>query len=134
MRQKSQRVISVKFSPDQENESLLEMAHLISEFPKMIINVGNTQFKTCDEVKINANRVSVGGGGVSGPFIYKRTLEMVRVLKPCQVPIIATGGIDSTEKVLECLHAGASLIGMAAALVFDPYSIVTITKKLKKRK
>ncbi|RAP29831.1 hypothetical protein DID78_03045 [Candidatus Marinamargulisbacteria bacterium SCGC AG-343-D04] len=134
IRSYSHRVISVKLSPDQTNASLIEMRDAISKFPKMMINVGNTQFKTCEAVSINKKSLSRGGGGVSGPYIYKRTLEMIKLLMPCSVPIIATGGIDSVEKVSECLDAGASLIGMASALVFDPYSIVRITKALHKQK
>jgi dihydroorotate dehydrogenase len=126
----SNRVVSIKLSPDQSDESLLNFAELIKPYPFMFINVGNTRFKRCREVRLPDKAISIGGGGQSGPALFPRTLEMVRLLAAQGVPLMATGGIDSTRQVEALRHAGAKLVGMATAVVQDPYRIPLINNSL----
>ena len=125
------KVISVKLTPDLNDNQLLEIATLISKFDKMIINIGNTTKRRCEEVGLAKNAISIGAGGLSGPTLFNRTFEMVKLLKPLEVPLIATGGIDSVEKIKQCLDAGASLVGMATTLVMDPFQVINFNKKLE---
>lgn len=116
--------ISVKLSPDQSDESIIDMVTRITAFEKMIINVGNTQFKVSDQL-------SRGGGGVSGPYLYNRTRQMVRLIASQNVPIIATGGIATSDQVIQLLNDGASLVGMATGIVTDPFRIVRLNAALE---
>ncbi|HAC14840.1 MAG TPA: quinone-dependent dihydroorotate dehydrogenase, partial [Bacteroidetes bacterium] len=56
---------------------------------------------------------SIGKGGLSGASIYSKSLNIVHDLARItngKKPIIAVGGIDSTEKAIEMIRNGAWLI------------------------
>jgi len=132
MRSKTDAVIVVKLSPDVDNPTLIEYVNLIAGFPRTAVNLGNTQRKNCAEAGLPDGAISVGAGGLSGPALYPRTLEMVKLAAPIGIPIIATGGVDSAQKARELLDAGASLVGMATAVVKDMYCIPRINYELAK--
>ena len=124
MRSQTEAVIVVKLSPDQSDADLKTFSEVVTSTERTALNLGNTQFKASEVL-------SRGGGGLSGPHLFKRTLEMVNLLAPFEIPIIATGGIDSSDKVLAVLNAGARCVGMATALVKDPSVIPRINSELK---
>ena len=126
MREESEAVIVVKLSPDQSNEDLNVFAEVVKSIDRSALNLGNTHYRTSDTL-------SRGGGGLSGPSLFKRTLEMVELLGTFELPIIATGGIDSADKVLATLDAGARCVGMATALVKDPYIIPKVNSAIAKK-
>lgn len=131
-RQHTDHVMSVKLTPDLPNQTLLDLGNLISSFDLMMINIGNTTKRTCEQVGLAPDSISVGAGGLSGPTLFTRTLEMIHLLQPLNVPLIATGGIDSSEKIQTCLDAGAALVGMATALVMDPFQVIKFNRELAK--
>ena len=128
------RVISVKLSPDQKDQKLVKLVEAIRPFSKMMVNLGNTQFKTPDQVGLSSKRFSMPGGGLSGRALRDRTMAMVTLLEPLGVPIIATGGLSTVEDVKEAQNRGAVLCGMATALVQDPYCIPKINQALLKQR
>lgn len=130
IRLETQAVVSVKLSPSQSNDELVRFAKIVSEYPKTVLNLGNTKYKTCAEVGLAKNAISVGGGGYSGPGLFLRTLEMVRLLAPFGVPIIATGGISSPAQARLILKNGATLVGVATVLVENPFMIPKINRHL----
>ena len=123
MRRKSNVLIGVKVSPDQNNSALLVIAQIIKSVSNTYINLGNTHYKWCEDVGLFSTDLSIGGGGLSGPSLYSRTLELVELVAPIGLPIIATGGISSVDQVRDVLNAGATLVGVATALVRDPFSV-----------
>lgn len=125
IRSYSDTVCMIKLSPDQSDKDLQIFAEIVTSFEKMGLTLGNTQYKTSPHIK-------KGGGGLSGPLLFSRTLEMVKLLREFHLPIIATGGIDSSKKVMTCLQNGARCVGLATALVKNPYIIPKINKELKK--
>ena len=46
------------------------------------------------------------------------------------IPIIGLGGIDSGEKALEYLYAGANAIEVGAAALFDPVAPLRVAREL----
>jgi dihydroorotate dehydrogenase len=63
-----------------------------------------------------------GRGGLSGEPLFKNMLQIVRQLHSIigtNKPIIAVGGIDSAEKSLQVLQAGASLLQIYTGLVYN---------------
>jgi len=130
VRARTDAVISVKFSPDQPNAQLLLMTETMTAFDRLIINVGNTRFCSCAEVGLATNATSTGGGGYSGEGLFQRTLEMVSLLRPLGLPIMATGGISTPYHVETLIDHGATLIGMATALVENPYAVPMINHRL----
>jgi len=131
MRHKTQRVIGVKLSPDQSNEALVSFALRVQQVERTFITIGNTQFKTMEQVGLPATAITKPGGGFSGPALFKRTNEMMDLISPLGIPFIATGGISTKEQVELCLKKGATAVGMATALVTDPYRIPLINNAIK---
>lgn len=126
-------VISVKVSPDQSNDRLLEIGEICKSQDQIMINCGNTQFKRCEALGLSPKAISIGGGGMSGELCFERTCEMIRLFKPLGLPIMATGGISTPEHVNKALDLGADLIGMATALVKDPFRISKLNQTIANR-
>lgn len=71
-------------------------------------------------------------GGVSGPAVLPVGLAAVwrvRTALP-EVPIIGIGGIDSGEKALEYLYAGANAVEVGAAALFEPTAPLRVAREL----
>jgi dihydroorotate dehydrogenase (NAD+) catalytic subunit len=96
--------IIVKVSPDfrDTNEERIIPAALDAGIT--IVNCGNTR-------RVDEPRLSQRTGGLSGPALFRDTLDNVRRLRDrfgAQLQIIATGGIDAPDKARETLDAGAT--------------------------
>jgi dihydroorotate dehydrogenase len=120
----------VKVSPDSSDELLNQIGEICQGMNRVFINAGNTQLKTPLQVGLKPSQFSKPKGGLSGTPIFDRTLEMVKLFSNYEIPIIATGGISNIHHVRTLKNAGATLYGMATALVFDPYCIPKINKYL----
>ncbi|MCI1832907.1 MAG: dihydroorotate dehydrogenase [Bifidobacterium sp.] len=77
---------------------------------------------------ILANRT----GGVSGPCIFPIALGFVWRVRQAlpDIPIIGIGGIDSAEKALEFLYAGANAVEVGAAALYDPTAPLRVAREL----
>ncbi|MDQ8836375.1 dihydroorotate dehydrogenase [Streptococcus ruminantium] len=72
-----------------------------------------------------------GTGGMSGPAIFPVALKLIRqVAQTTNLPIIGMGGVDSADKVIEMMIAGASAIGIGTANFTNPFACLTIIKDL----
>lgn len=96
--------IIVKVSPDfrDANEERIIPAALDAGIT--IVNCGNTR-------RVDEPRLSQRTGGLSGPALFRATVDNVRRLRDrfgAQLQIIATGGIDEPDKAREALAAGAT--------------------------
>ncbi|MGT2950773.1 dihydroorotate dehydrogenase B catalytic subunit [Streptococcus cuniculi] len=77
--------------------------------------------------------IANGTGGMSGPAVFPVALKLIRqVAQATDLPIIGMGGIDSAEKALEMMIAGASAIGVGTANFTDPFACPTIIDDLPK--
>ena len=130
LREFSDKVVSIKVSPDVSNEVLFRIGEISSSLDKIIINAGNTKFVSPTDVNIDRSNFSMAGGGLSGAPIFARTLEMVSLFSKFDIPIMATGGISNIDQVKAAKHSGASLFGLATGLVLNPYCIPKINSVL----
>ena len=130
VRQLTSNPVSVKVSPDQDDGDLKKIGEISKSIHKVIINAGNTTYKKSGDVGIASSHFSSVGGGLSGPVLFYRTLNMVKLFSDFNIPIMATGGISTINHVAALQEAGATLFGMATALVFDPYCIPKINRNL----
>lgn len=72
-------------------------------------------------------------GGCSGPAIFPIAERMVyQVYENVDIPIIGVGGIDTPEKVLEMMYAGASAVEVGAANLRDPWACSKLVDNLPK--
>ena len=130
LRSNMRKPISVKVSPDLSNETLIDIGEICSGINQVFINAGNTQYKKSIDVGVKSKHFIKEGGGFSGPALFDRTLEMVKLFSEFDLPIMATGGISKIHHIEAAKENGASLFGMATALVLDPYCIPKINKRL----
>lgn len=74
----------------------------------------------------------IGHGGLSGPPIFQRAVHMVRYIRSRagpEYPIIGVGGISSAADAYEMICAGASLLQLYTALVYEGPGIVQRMKR-----
>jgi dihydroorotate dehydrogenase (NAD+) catalytic subunit len=113
VRAATEKPLIVKLSPDfqETNERAIIPAAL--KHGITIVNCGNTR-------RVDEPRLSQGAGGLSGPELFPATLENVRRLRRIfgdSIEIIATGGIDTPEKALAALRAGANACGYLTGFI-----------------
>lgn len=99
---------------------------------------GLTMINTLVGMRINLkNRKPIlanGTGGMSGPAVFPVALKLIRqVAQATDLPIIGMGGVDSAEKALEMMMAGASAIGVGTANFTDPFACPTIIEDLPEK-
>jgi len=104
VRKATGKPLIIKISPDyqQANEETIIPAALDAGIG--VVNCGNTR-------RVEEPRLSQRAGGLSGPALFAATLDNVRRLRErfgARVDIIATGGIDSPDRALQALGAGAT--------------------------
>lgn len=72
-------------------------------------------------------------GGYSGPGVFPVALRMVyEVSKSVNLPVIGVGGIDSADKVIEMMYAGATAVEIGTANIVNPYACSEIVDELPK--
>ncbi|HFI0457606.1 TPA: dihydroorotate dehydrogenase [Streptococcus suis] len=72
-----------------------------------------------------------GTGGMSGPAVFPVALKLIRqVAQMTNLPIIGMGGVDSADKALEMMIAGASAVGVGTANFTDPFACPNIIQDL----
>ena len=70
-------------------------------------------------------------GGLSGPAVFPVALRMVwQVYEAVRIPIIGLGGIDSAERVIEMMLAGATAVEVGSANLRDPLACPNILEAL----
>ncbi|HEL2734772.1 dihydroorotate dehydrogenase [Streptococcus suis] len=75
-----------------------------------------------------------GTGGMSGPAVFPVALKLIRqVAQMTDLPIIGMGGVDTADKAIEMMVAGASAIGVGTANFTDPFACPKIIQDLPKR-
>jgi dihydroorotate dehydrogenase len=113
--------VLVKLSPDEPDERLVEMARASEAAGAAGIIATNT---TLDRGAVAGHRRAAEQGGLSGEPLRKRALEVCRLLfKAIRVPIVGVGGIATAEDAYERIRAGASLIQLYTALIYEGPSL-----------
>ncbi|HEM2920756.1 TPA: dihydroorotate dehydrogenase [Streptococcus suis] len=75
-----------------------------------------------------------GTGGMSGPAVFPVALKLIRqVAQVTDLPIIGMGGVDTADKAIEMMVAGASAVGVGTANFTDPFACPKIIQDLPKR-
>ena len=125
----------VKFSPDVSGlEELVAvgLAHGTDGFVATNTAAGRDGLATSAEALRR-----IGRGGLSGRPLAGRALALTRRLYRItegRVPLVGVGGIDSAEAAYARIRAGASLVQLYTALVYEGPGVVrTITHGLEAR-
>ena len=129
---KSPRPLLLKIAPDLADEDVDAIADLAVGHGMQGIIATNTTLR--HELAARPPRIA---GGLSGPALAPRALALTRRLYrrlDGALPIIGVGGIRSADDAYARLRAGASLVQLYTALVYEGPSLVKkIVKGLERR-
>jgi dihydroorotate dehydrogenase len=109
----SAKPLIVKVSPDFADVNEREIIPAAIDAGVRVVNYGNTR-------RVDEPRLSQKAGGLSGPELFPATLANVRRTRERfgdALEIIATGGVDSADKAIALLDAGARAIGYFTAFI-----------------
>jgi len=109
--------VLVKLSPDEPDDRLVEMARAAQDAGADGIIATNT---TVDRAAVRGDPRAGEQGGLSGAPLRERALEVCRLLyRSVSVPIVGVGGIFTAEDAYARIRAGASLVQIYTALVYE---------------
>lgn len=112
----------VKIAPDLADKDVLEVADLALELGLDGIVATNTTTGREGLASTPEQVARAGAGGLSGPPLRARALEVLRLLRERVGPdltIIAVGGISTADDARERLAAGATLLQAYTAFVYE---------------
>lgn len=86
------------------------------------ISLINTVYGLAIDAQARKPALAVASGGLSGPAIKPIALHCVyQVAQAVSIPVIGYGGIMTASDAVEFILAGASAIGIATALLANPF-------------
>ncbi|MGI6204044.1 MAG: dihydroorotate dehydrogenase [Anaerovoracaceae bacterium] len=98
------------------------------------VSLINTLLGTRIDIRTRRPVIANVNGGFSGPAVFPVALRMVReTAATVDIPVIGIGGIDTADKVIEMIMAGASAVQIGAANLVDPYVCRDIVTELPGR-
>lgn len=123
-RQAGATPVLVKIAPDLTDEQAAKIAALAAGLLDGIIATNTTLSRAglrSDPAIVEA----AGAGGLSGPPLAARSLELLRLIRsvvPAEFCVISVGGIETAADVAARLEAGATLVqGYTAFLYRGPF-------------
>jgi dihydroorotate dehydrogenase (NAD+) catalytic subunit len=121
----AKRPLWVKLSPLITDIGLI--ARSAAEAGADALTVANTYPAMAIDFRTGKSRLGNQTGGLSGPAIKPITLKLVwEVCKAVKIPVIALGGVERVDDVLDYLSVGASAVQVGTASFADP----TVTQRL----
>jgi dihydroorotate dehydrogenase len=109
--------VLVKLSPDEADDRLVEMAGAAEAAGADGIIATNT---TLDRAAVQAHPHAAEQGGLSGAPLKARAQHVCKLLyRAVKVPIVGVGGIATAEDAYARIRAGASLVQLYTALVYE---------------
>jgi dihydroorotate dehydrogenase (NAD+) catalytic subunit len=108
------------------------IARAVAEAGADALTVANTYPAMTVDYRTRTSRLGSLTGGLSGPAIKPITLRLVwEARKAVKIPIIALGGIETEEDVLEYLVVGACAVQVGTASFADPRASQRIVSGLE---
>lgn len=113
--------VLVKIAPDLDDEQVEGIAALAARLELAGVIATNTTISREGLVTDAATVAGAGAGGLSGPPVAERSLQVLRLLRaalPASADVISVGGVETAEQVRERLAAGASLVQGYTAFIY----------------
>ncbi len=131
------RPILLKVAPDITDMQREDIAEVLLQSQMTGLITCNTTISR-DGLRTSAESISaMGAGGLSGAPLYDQSLQQLRWFRsalPRDMVIIGVGGINSPERATEMLDAGADLLQIYSALIYEgPALIKSIKRRLMTR-
>lgn len=126
------RPLVVKLAPDIAEDALAPTVAALLKHGVDGIAVSNT---TLDRTGLSDATAREAGGLSGRPLFHRATVMLARIHAATEgrVPLIGIGGIDSPERALEKIEAGATLLQLYTGLIYEGPSLIgRITTHLAK--
>jgi dihydroorotate dehydrogenase len=124
----------VKFSSDIQERELLPLLEICEDHNVAGYIAVNTSTDRSSLITPAHALETIGRGGVSGRPLASdamRVLSVIRANTPAHRAVISVGGISTTEDVLSRLEAGANLVELYTALVYEgPMLVARMNREL----
>jgi dihydroorotate dehydrogenase (NAD+) catalytic subunit len=131
VKQVSQKPVFVKLSPNVTN--IAEIAVACQEAGADGLCLINTLLGMRINIKSGKPILANKMGGFSGNAVFPVALRMVyQVYEKCNIPIMGCGGVSSAEDVVEMMMAGASVVQVGSANLYNPFACKEIIDDLPK--
>jgi dihydroorotate dehydrogenase len=111
----------VKIAPDLEDAQLEDVLAVVEEVGLDGVVATNTTIRRTGLATPADAVTAIGAGGLSGPPLRARALEVVgrvRARLGAKVAVIGVGGIETAEHALALVKAGADLVQMYTGFVY----------------
>jgi len=118
----SGKPVLVKIAPDLADEDVVAVAALATKLALAGVIATNTTVSRSG-LKTDTKSVSdMGVGGLSGPILKERSIEVLKLLRanlPREIAIVSVGGVFGANDVLQRLEFGASLVQGYTGFVYE---------------
>lgn len=114
--------VLVKIAPDLADEDVVAVAELAKKLRLAGVIATNTTISRSGLLADSKKVEAMGQGGLSGPVLAERSLEVLSLLRsnlPDQIAIISVGGVFSSSEVAERLRLGARLVQGYTGFVYE---------------
>ena len=123
--------VLVKIAPDLTDEQQTDIAEVVKQCKIQALIISNTTLARPSNIP---DDLAHEAGGLSGPPLFgpsTRLLSTMYKLTEGKIPLIGSGGISTGEEAYLKIRAGASLVQVYTALVYEgPLVIQKIKKEL----
>lgn len=112
----------LKIAPDLDEPDVDAILGVVREVRLQGVVCANTSIRREGLRTSSAEVERIGAGGLSGPPLYPRALDLVRRARAALGPratVIGVGGIERTAQVREMLEAGADLVQIYTGFIYE---------------
>jgi dihydroorotate dehydrogenase len=124
----------VKIAPDLSDEQLEDVLAVVEEVGLTGVVATNTTIGRAGLTTSRERVEAIGAGGLSGPPVRARALEVVRRARTRLGPkivIVGVGGVERAEHAMALVRAGANLVQMYTGFIYEgPRAPVRIARGL----
>jgi dihydroorotate dehydrogenase len=127
----------VKIAPDLDDAQLEDLLSVVEEVRLDGVIATNTTIARGELATAPERVEAIGAGGLSGPPLRRRALDVVRRVRARlgrDLVVIGVGGIETAEHAMAFVRAGADLVQMYTGFVYEgPLSASRIGRELGRR-
>ena len=114
--------VLVKIAPDLADEDVLSVAVLATKLSLAGVIATNTTIARSNLKTPSETVETMGAGGLSGPVLESRSIEVLKLLRanlPSSIAIVSVGGVFNARDVFERLQLGAKLVQGYTGFVYE---------------
>jgi dihydroorotate dehydrogenase len=120
--QASGKPVLVKIAPDLADEDVVAVAELATKLSLAGVIATNTTISRSDLKTVSKEVEAMGSGGLSGPVLRSRSVEVLKLLRanlPSSMAVVSVGGVFSAQDLKERLQHGATLVQGYTGFVYE---------------